>query len=78
MPVLSDTSQGDLTPLWSAAAALMTAGYFDPSQYAKLDAALGLPERSEDSIKMAIDRINAPPPTVAGPLAPGLPPKLKE
>ena len=78
MPVLSDTSQGDLTPLWSAAAALMTAGYFDPSQYAKLDAALGLPERSEDSIKMAIDRLNAPPPTVAGPLAPGLPPKLKE
>lgn len=61
MPSFSDTSPGDLTPKWAAAAALQTSGYLDPSQYDKLDAALGLPARSEESIQSAIDRKNAPP-----------------
>ena len=66
-PVLSDTEQQDTTALWAAVAELQTSGYLDPSQKIKLDAQVGLPERSPESVTQEIERMNAPPPPVAVP-----------
>jgi hypothetical protein len=58
----------DRTPAWNAAAALERAGYLDPSQYATLDADLGLPVRTPEEVELRRTRKAAPPvPPVAPP-----------
>lgn len=52
----------DRTPAWTAIAALERAGYLDPSQYAALDAAAGLPVRSPEDVAARRARRAAPPP----------------
>ena len=61
-PVLSDVEQQDTVALWGAVGVLNTSGYLDPSQKIALDAQVGLPERSLDSVAKEVERQNAPPP----------------
>lgn len=58
---MTETQEQDFGADATAVAALMTSGYLDPSQFAEIDAFLNLPERSEESIKAAIDRVLNPP-----------------
>jgi len=62
-PVLSDVEQQDTVALWGAVGALNTSGYLDPSQKIALDAQVGLPERSPDSVAREVERQDAPPVT---------------
>ena len=48
--------QQDIAAMQAALAALMTSGYLDPSQYAKLDEEYGLPPRSTESIASAMQQ----------------------
>lgn len=66
-PVLSDAEQQDLTGLWAAVASLQTSGYLDASQKIALDAQVGLPERSQESVVKEIERQDAPPVTPESP-----------
>jgi hypothetical protein len=58
---LGDTAEEDFAGQATAIAALETSGYLDPTQYAGLDARLGLPKRAPESIQQAIERKNAAP-----------------
>jgi len=74
--------QQDLPGMLTALASLMTSGYLDPSQYAKLDEEYGLPPRSTESIanevqqkqlglegaKAAVETAKNPPDPTANPL----------
>jgi len=62
----------DRTASWTAIAALERSGYLDPSQYAALDAASGLPVRSPDEVAARQARRAAPP------SAPAIPPSPEE
>ena len=66
-PVLSDVEQQDTVALWGAVGALNTSGYLDASQKIALDAQVGLPERSVNSVAKEVERQNAPPATPAAP-----------
>jgi len=48
--------------LWGAVGVLNTSGYLDATQKIALDAQVGLPQRSIDSVAKEIERQNAPPP----------------
>lgn len=51
---LTETEEHDFATDATAVAALETSGFLDPSQYQEIDARLGLPERSEESVKAAV------------------------
>lgn len=52
---LAGSEKHDFKEFASAVAALMTAGYLDPSQYKRIDSYIGLPERTDESVEMAIE-----------------------
>ena len=79
-PVLSDVEQQDKVALWGAVGVLNTSGYLDATQKIALDAQVGLPERSIDSVAKEIERQNAPPPAPVAPVVPGksIPPAVPQ
>lgn len=62
-PVLSDVEQQDAASMWAAVASLQTSGYLDPSQKIALDAQVGLPDRSAESVAQDAARPALPVPT---------------
>ena len=68
---LGSVEEEDMTPRWTAVAALERAGFIDPSQYGPLDAQLGLPPRSPEDIARRQERASQPPPVAPVPGQPG-------
>lgn len=78
---LGGTEQEDIAKVWTAVAALATAGYLDPSQLARLDVQVNLPER--DTVEAGVDGVEGadetdpadrPPAPGAEPPGPAQPP----
>jgi len=57
-----EVEEGDAAAMLTGVAAMETAGYFDPSQYAALDALLNLPPRSPEDVAARATRAATPPP----------------
>ena len=56
---LTEAEQSDYVKLWPAVGSLWQSGYLDVSQQPKLDAQIGLPERSQESLEDPLNQQNA-------------------
>jgi hypothetical protein len=63
---LGQVAQEDRSGLMTAVAALNRTGYFDPSQYAAVDALLSLPARTPEEVQQRTEKAAAPPPAMPG------------
>jgi phage gp29-like protein len=63
---LGEVEEEDVTPRWTAVAALQTAGYLTPSQKPQLDTDIGLPQRLPAETKAEQERASQPTPPAPG------------